>query len=153
MIRIPKPTALSFPVAPPDKVRFGIEYTGNLSNINRLEQFRKFTSRKNDPKRVSFITTDGTNYFEPLGIYKKEIRSNDPQADAFLKIFQSDNKNAKIQRVLFFREEGTALTDKPFKKIENLLDTYKETSNNYIIFGLIIAGVTIAILSSKKSKR
>lgn len=153
MIKIPKPTVFSFPVAPPNKVRFGIEYTGNLSNINRLTQFRNFVSRAEDPKRVSFITTDGMNYFEPLGIYKKEIRSNDPQADAFLKIFQSDNKNAKIQRVLFFREEGTGITDKPKKELKNIITEYKETQENYIIIGLIIAGVTIAILSSKKSKR
>jgi hypothetical protein len=153
MIKIPKPTALSFPVTPTNKVRFGIEFTGNLTNLNRLKQFRKFVYREENPKRVSFITTDGTNFFEPLGILKKEIRSNDPQADAFLKIFQTDNKNAKITRVLFFREEGTTFIDKPLKKAENIITQYKESQDNFIILGLIIAGVTIAILSSKKPKR
>lgn len=153
MIKIPKPTVFSFPVPPTNKIRFGIEFTGNLSNINRLKNFRSFVLREQNPKRVSFITTDGTNYFEPIGILKKEIRSNDPQSDEFLKIFQSDNKNAKIQRVIFFREEGTSFMDQPVKKIEKLVTTYKETSDNYIILALIIAGTTLAILSNKKSKR
>lgn len=152
-MKIPKPTAFSFPVSPPTKVRFGIEYSGTLSNTSRLSKFRNFVSRPENPKRVSFIVTDGTSYFEPLGILKKEIRSNDPQADQFLKIFQSDNKNAKILRLLFFREEGTALTDKPFREIDKPFKRLETTSDNLLILGLILAGVTIVILSDKKQKR
>ena len=152
MIIIPKPTGISFPVPPVSKVRFGIEYTGNLSNIGRLAKYRNFISRQEDPKRVSFITTDGTNFFEPLGILKKEIRSNDPQSDQFLKIFQSDNKNAKIQRVLFFRDDSTDLSSKAFNKIEKVVTKYQDSQNNFFMI-LIIAGISIAILSGKKSKR
>jgi len=152
-MKIPKPTAISFPVPPPTKVRFAIEYSGSLSNVSRLSRFRNFVSRPEDPKRVSFIVTDGSSYFEPMGILKKEIRSNDPQAEQFLKIFLSDNKNAKILRVLFFREEGTALTDKPIREIDKPFKRLETASDNFLIFALILAGVTIAILSDKKQKR
>lgn len=150
MNKIPKPTIFSFPVLPPSVVRFAIEYTGNLSKIDNLQNFRNFISI-NNPKRVSFEVEKKTSFFEPLGLLKKEIRSNDPDADKFLKFFVSDNKYAKIKKIYFFREAGTAPTIIP--NIEKPTKEFIQASENLKTFGILIGVIALAILATKDKKR
>lgn len=152
-MNIPKPTKLSFKVTPQTDVRFSIEYDGVLTNTNRLKTFKNFVSREN-PKRVSFIVSKNTSFFEPSGILNKEIRSSDPQADKFLNIFITDNKKAKPKKLYFFREDGTEISmTKAIKKGETIATKLENTSNNFILFALILGGITIAVLSDKRKKR
>lgn len=151
-MNVPRPSAISFPVPNETKVRFAIEYSGSLSNVSRLRNFNNFETR-DKPRRVSFIVANKTSFFEPTGILKKEIRSNDPQVDKFLSYFKSDNKNAKIEKLYFFREIGTDIISNLDKKIDKKISKIEQTSDNLILLGLLVLGAGIVIFSNKKQKR
>lgn len=157
MIKILKPSKLSIKLPQGEEVRFAIEYEGSLSNTNRLKNFKNFVNRQ-DPKRISFIVSKNSSYYEPGGALKKEIRSSDPQADKFLNIFITDNKKATPKKVYFFREDGTEVSifspiTKAIKKGTQSIEKIEKASNNYVIIALILGGITLAVLSSKTKKR